>query len=186
MKSVFTPKKIRLLLSSVALLFGVIILSISLISASQAASYEGLLATQKKFYFNDSLLPDHILYPFVAVADNLLMMVSSDQQKLELQLAYGQIRMDYAHGLFNKGEEEMALVALTKSQKYLNQAGMQLIDSEFDEELILATVLALEENITQSKELIKKTKVKGREFAIQLNESNKLLLDQLQRTLIKK
>lgn len=179
MKSVITPKKLRLLLSFAALLFGTLVLSVSLISASQAVSYEGLLATQRKLYFNESLLPDHVLYPFVAAADRLLLTVSSRQQKLELQLAFGQIRMDYAYGLFDKGEEDMAIAALTKSQKYLNQAGMQLSDFEFEQDLSLAVVNALEKNIKQSKEMIKKTEVKGRDLAIQLNESNSLLLNQL-------
>ncbi|KUK79102.1 MAG: hypothetical protein XD95_0612 [Microgenomates bacterium 39_7] len=179
MKIIFSPKKFRLIYSSLAIMFAVVVLSISLISASQAVSYEGLLATQKKLYFNEALLPDHILYPFVAAADQLLLIPTSGKKKIELQLAYGGIRLDYAWGLLEKGEKELALVALTKSQKYMHLAGEQMVDANKEDELFYSVLVALEENVKQSEKIIKLADVRGKDLAIDLNNQNQLLLNKL-------
>lgn len=181
MKLSFTHKKIRILLSSIALLFGGVVLSISLISTSQAKSYEGVLATSKKLYFNDKILPDHLLYPVVATADKILLSVSSESRKVELLFTYGQIRLDYAQGLLEKGDKKQALVALTKSQKYFHQAVSSSIELksesdsiDFDSERDL-----LEYSIVQSELLIKQLDIQGKDFAIRLNDDNKVLLNRL-------
>jgi len=179
MKIILSPKRLRLVYSSLAIMFGIIVLSISLISASQAVSYEGLLATQKKLYFNEALLPDHLLYPFVAAVDRLLLIPASGNREIELQLVYGEIRLDYAWGLLEKEEKELALVTLTKSQKYVHLAGEQLLDSTEESELLQLTIIALEKNIYQAKELIKLADAKGKELALDLNNQNQVLLSRL-------
>lgn len=181
MKITLTQKRLRLLFSSTALIFGALVLLVSLVSASQAVSYEGLFATQKKLYFNESLLPDHVLYPLVAAADRVVLVASSHKQKIKLHLTYSQIRMDYARALLDKDEQEMAVAALTKSQKYLNQAGT-LLQENFDEELNEEIIKELENNIYLSKELVKKIDVRGTDLAIELNENNRLLLERLLRS----
>lgn len=179
MKLSLSTKKIRILLSCFALLFGGLVLSISLISTSQAQSYEGVLATSKRLYFNDRILPDHLLYPAVAAADRVLLTVSPKSKKIELQLSYGQIRLDYAQGLLEKGDKKQALVALTKSQKYFHQAISDLLESEPNLNKIdrqsAKDILAV--SILRSESLIEQLDTTGKDFAIQLNLDNKILLE---------
>ena len=59
-------KIFNLTLSGVALVCAVLVLAISLLSASKVVSYEGTQASCKKFYLGEKILPDHLLYPFVA------------------------------------------------------------------------------------------------------------------------
>lgn len=181
MKLTLTTKKIRILFSCFALLFGGLVLSISLISTSQAQSYEGVLATSKKLYFNDKILPDHLLYPAVAAADRVLLTVSPKPKKIELQLSYGQIRLDYAQGLLEKGDKKQALVALTKSQKYFHQAISDLLELESSHSKIdhQSAKEILAASIIRSESLIKQLDTSEKDFAIRLNLENKILLEKL-------
>jgi len=176
-----STKKIRIILSFFALVFGGIVLSISLISTSQAQSYEGVLATSKKLYFNDKILPDHLLYPAIAAADRVLLAVSPEPKKIELQLTYGKIRLDYAQGLLRKGDNKQALVALTKSQKYFHQAvtGYLELDSNSSDFNSQEIKKIFQESIFQSEKLIEQLDVTEKDFAIHLNLDNKILLERL-------
>lgn len=176
----FIIKEIRLLLAGGALAIGLFIVGISLISTGRVISYEGTQATQKKLYFNQAVLPDHLFYPAVALADNALLMVVPANKQVELRLAYGQIRMDYAWGLWDKGEEELAIIALTKSQKYLNQAVTLMIELEMLGEFGKEVELLLASNIEQADCLINQTDLVIKHLAQDLNQANRVLLQQLQ------
>ena len=89
-------KKARLFLTAVALLFGLLIVFVSLVSTNQVVSFEGSQASNLKLYFGETILPDHVVYPFVAAADRVLLWASPPQEKIKLQLAYSRIRMEYA------------------------------------------------------------------------------------------
>ncbi len=176
-----SSKKTRLLLSFCAVCFGVLVLSISLISTNLALSSEGALATDRRLYFNEAILPDHLFYPVVAGADRLLLTLMPDEEKTRLQLAYSQIRLDYAWGLLHKGEQEMAASALSKSQKYINTVALAVIDrpQEYDSQFIHEVRQVLTFHLSQSDEVINRLNCPSRDLAIQLNDANHLLLDQL-------
>lgn len=169
------------MLSVSALCFGTLVLSISLISTNLALSSEGALATDRRLYFNEAILPDHLFYPAVAGVDKLLLTLVPEAEKTRLQLAYSQIRLDYAWGLLHKGEQEMAASALGKSQKYINSVAQAVITQpeQYDDEFISEVRQVLAFNLKQSQEVIAQLNCSSREMAIQLNEANTLLLDQL-------
>jgi len=181
MKIILTPKKARLLLSSLALTFGVVVLSVSLLSTSQVKSFGGSSASSKVLYFNEKILPDHLLYPVVAAADRLLLISSPNDKKIQLMISYGHIRLDYAWGLLAKGDEDQALIALTKSQKYFYLAGAKAVEqhNEIDESLIQSVKQALQSSINQTEKILSETDGINKDLANQLNNSNKELLKQL-------
>lgn len=173
-------KKARLTLSASALVFGLFIVFVSLVSTNQVISYEGTQASQKKFYIGETILPDHVAYPFVAVADRLLLAAVPQSEKIHLQLIYSQIRMEYAQALLLKDEPYLSNVALTKSQKYAGLAAMDYFDNQVDDpELKNDVIKNLEDNILQAKKLIKELSPCQTTMAQQLNHNNQALLDQL-------
>lgn len=173
-------KKFRLLFSAGALSFGLLIVSISLISTNQVISYEGTRASQKKFYVGETILPDHVAYPVVAAADRVLLIAASPLEKINLQLTYSKIRMKYAQALLVKKEPYLANIALTKSQKYINLATLQFLDDfSEDEELKQTIIQELTHNINQSKQLIEQLSPCEITMAQQLNSNNKALLQNL-------
>jgi MFS superfamily sulfate permease-like transporter len=183
-------KKIRLSLSVSALIFGLLIVFISLISTNQVISYEGTQASQKKFYIGETILPDHVAYPLVAAADRVLLLAVPQREKIQLQLTYGKIRMEYAQALLLKEEPYLANIALTKSQKYVNLAALQFLE-DFNEEIESADaklvavelkqtiIQELEQNINQAQQLIEQLSPCQTTMAQQLNNNNRVLLQSL-------
>ena len=176
-----SPKYIRLLLSFFALLFGVVVLSISLLTTSSIRSYGGGSSTSKSLYFDEAILPDHLLYPLVAVVDRLVLVSSSSEKQVQLMITFGQIRLEYAWGLLTKAKEEQALIALSKSQKYLNQAGYKIIEDDLvsNQELVNDCRQALKLSIEQTGIIMSIVTDTNKDLVYQLNMSNKELLKQL-------
>ncbi len=183
-------KKIRLIVSAGAFVLGLLIVFISLISTNQVISYEGTQASQKKFYIGETILPDHVAYPLVAVADRVLLFVTPQQEKIQLQLTYGKIRMEYAQALLLKEEPYLANVALTKSQKYMSLATLQFLEDfggevkqietrPAEDELKQTIIQELEQNIDQAQQLIEQLSPCQTTLAQQLNSNNQALLQSL-------
>ena len=168
----------RLFFSGLALIFGLVVVAVSLASANQVVSYGGS-ASAKSFYLNGKILPDHLVYPLMAVVDKAILTIAPVQEKIKLQLAYCCIRLDYTHGLLAKGQSGMAMVALTKSQKYCGLAAQQILDHEIKGDLRKQVINGLAQNIEQTQDLIFKFNPDQCSFANQLNQHNQLLLDQL-------
>ncbi len=171
-------KKTRFLLSSLALVCGLFIVMVSLISTNQVISFEGPQGSQRKFYLGETILPDHMVYPVVAAADNLLLIFTSAEQKIELKKAYSQIRMEYAQALLAKDELALANNALTKSQKYINQAALEVLANEDNTALTQEIQTQLGDNIEQAQDIIQQLPACQRSLAEQLNQSNQALLAQ--------
>ena len=171
-------KKSRLFFSGLALTFGLVVLAMSLVSANQVVSYGGFAST-KSFYLSGKILPDHLAYPLVAAVDRIILVVAPVQEKIKLQLAYCRIRLDYARGLLAKGQSGMAVAALTKSQKYCSLADQQILDHELQGDLRRQVIDALAQNIEQTQNLIFEFNPDQRSLAGQLNQHNRVLLDQL-------
>ncbi len=172
--------KLRLAVSAAAIVFGFFIMAVSLMAANQVVSYEGVNASRKKLYFGQTILPDHVLYPAVAAADRVVLLAAPASKKVELQLAYGKIRLDYAQSLLDKDEYNMAQAALTKSQKYHSLAAQQLLEIEADEQLQQKVIEHLETNLEAAAEILPQLQADQQPFVNQLQQQNKALLQKLQ------
>ncbi len=169
---------LRFILSISALLFGILVVFISLVSTNQVISFEGEQASNLKFYVGEKILPDHVIYPLVAGADRLILIAAPTQEKIKLQLAYSQIRMDYAQALLLKNELVLATNALTKSQKYISLAALQVLDTGFaNEELRQEVFEQLKVNIAQAQALLEQLPADRCCLAQQLNINNQALLE---------
>ncbi|MBU0578466.1 hypothetical protein KKE34_03855 [Patescibacteria group bacterium] len=128
--------KPQIWLSIFALFFGVFMVAIS-INTSVPTAYPSLelQASQRQFYLNNTILPDHIIYPFLMVIDKVQLEVTPFPKRLWLQAEYGWRRLDYANQLLEKDNQVLALTALTKSQKYFLNATQETLDAETTNEV---------------------------------------------------
>lgn len=172
-------KIFNLTLSSVALVFALMILGISLLSASRVISYEGTQASCKKFYLGQEILPDHLLYPFVAVMDRAVLSFSPQEEKIVLKVNYGLVRYGYAQDLLKKGNKALALSTLTKSQKYFNLASHQALNQEISLNTLAYLIDHLQQNLEQSQNLSLEFTNSQRNIVDKINQQNEALLGQL-------
>lgn len=101
----------------------VAIMAVSLASASRAESKDTSPISTRRLYFNQEILPDHLLYPVAMVGDRARLVVATDvDERAQLQVLYAERRLDSAHKLIEKGESDLAITTLTKAQKYMLQA----------------------------------------------------------------
>jgi hypothetical protein len=114
--------KTRLLLSCLALLFACSILGISLFSTPRTILATGETATQSKLYFNQKILPDHILYPALMAVERVQLETSSDAERIYMEMDYANRRLDAAQALIEKNDTNLAVSTITKAEKYLQHA----------------------------------------------------------------
>ena len=131
-------KKPQFWLSLMGLFFGVVVVAVS-ITTSVPVAYPSLKlqASNRQFYLNNTILPDHILYPLLMVIDRVQLKITPFPERLWLQAEYGWRRLDYAHKLLEKDKRDLALTSLTKSQKYFLNATQEVLDSETTDEVKL-------------------------------------------------
>lgn len=141
-------KHIKVIGSLSALAFGISLVAISLVSASQVQS-QGLDVTQKEMYITDEILPDHILYPAAMVKDRVVLELSQPEKRIALRVEYAQKRMRAAQSLLEMGKTDLALSTATKAQKYLLTAVLEAQSIDLPEEQITQVLDALEEQTTQ-------------------------------------
>jgi hypothetical protein len=131
-------KRSQAWLSLIALFFGVFVVAIS-ITTSVPAAYPSLKleASNRQFYLNNTILPDHVVYPLLMVVDKVQLKITPFPERLWLQAEYGWRRLDYAHQLLEKEKYDLALTALTKSQKYFLNATQEVLTTETNDEVRL-------------------------------------------------
>lgn len=123
---------------------GGFILVVSLTAVSPVlSSTEDARASQRSFYLDDTILPDHVAYPFVMVADRIQLETASPEEKTKLQIEYSLRRLHYAESLLQKNKTSLALTTLTKSQKYLIHASQDAINAPLSPAETLQLVLVL-------------------------------------------
>lgn len=146
--------------ASVAILFGVFIVVISLFaySGNKSAQFEKKSVTT--FYFSKTILPDHVLYPILMAFDKGLLFITTGESELFLRIRLAQDRMLRAQQLLDKGDEGLALSTLTKSQKYVLFAGQQFLSNKelYSVEAGRAILSALQENTSNLQESEKRFK----------------------------
>ena len=121
----------KIQLIALGLWFGaaIFILFISFMSASRVYSGDSFAASRSSLYWGTQLLPDHILYPISAGFDRLQLQLSPAKSRPLIQVALAYRRLAAAEALVQKGKKNIALSTLTKSIKYMNQAGHVVLSS---------------------------------------------------------
>lgn len=148
-------KHFKVLVSVSALLFGASLVGISLVSASQVQS-RGLDVTQKELYFEDTVLPDHALYPALMVKDRVMLELAQPTNRIEMRVQYAQERMHAAELLYEKGKPDLALSTATKAQKYLLTAALEAKSMELDRQALEFVLEALREQTDHLEQLQQK------------------------------
>lgn len=131
MKSIKTDKlkKLAFPLSIVALIFGLMMFSTSLIMASQDNMALQKRSSEKKLYVG-RILPDHIFYPILMVMDRAVLSLSFGESSIHNKLTLSRDRLKSAQLLLDKHEEELALSTITKAQKYVLSAAHEVIENK--------------------------------------------------------
>ncbi len=109
---------------SVALLFGLAVLLVSVFSVSSPQAAAEPVTVKVEYYLPyPGVLPDSPLYKLKAVRDRLLLMVTFDEaRKVEKELLYADKRIGAAQALAEGGKIDLAVSTATKAEKYLESA----------------------------------------------------------------
>ncbi len=145
-------KHLHVIGSLFAVVFGVSLVAISLISASQVQS-QGLEVAEKKMYFEDEMLPDHALYPVKMARDRVVLELSRPDDRIVLRIEYAASRMRAALLLLERGQYALALSTATKAQKYLLTAVLEAHATDIRAEQMSLVKEALHAQTTQLEEL---------------------------------
>ncbi len=111
----------RFVLALLALFVGgsTVILSLGNPTVATGADNKSSSSTQK-LYFDADIVPGHILYPFIAVKDQIVLNTIDKHKELDTRLEYANRRLQYARILLQKGDQQRSLSTLTKAEKYLH------------------------------------------------------------------
>ncbi len=109
------------------LLFGSLVLAISLLTANRTSAGDRTRLMSRKVYFSRTILPDNVLYPFVMAGDRVKLETAGFEEQILLRVEYADRRYQYAEQLIEKDQAPLALTTLTKSQKYLFAAGHEVL-----------------------------------------------------------
>ena len=134
----------------VAVTFGVSLVGISLVTASQVQS-QSIGVSQREMYFKDEVLPDHALYPLLMVKDRVLLETAQPEDRIHLRIEYAQRRMHYTKKLIAKGKFVTALSTATKAQKYLLTAALEAQEMELTESCMEEIVTSLRQQTEELK-----------------------------------
>lgn len=115
-------KKVNYLFLLFAAIFSAGILFISLQSANKNEATKDSSMKTGKFYVAKEILPDHSLYPLLMIVDRMRLELSDSERRTYLLVAYGNRRLFYSNKLLEKGNLDLALITLSKANKYINQA----------------------------------------------------------------
>lgn len=117
---------LRSLPKALLLIFGAAVVFVSFLSANRVFSQgEGLELTQQRFYFQETILPDHVAYPLFMAADRIRLSFTQADEAVSLQIAYAWRRYEHAQLLLQRGYQELAFSTLTKGYKYHSNALVQ-------------------------------------------------------------
>lgn len=173
--------KLRLLLSVVGLLFGIGIISVSMMTSVNRPLAGNSSVADKEMYLGE-VLPDHLGYPVVAAIDRFYLETANPTERIQYQVKYSHRRLYYTQSLLAKGEEtkDLALSTLTKSQKYLLKACQELAQNEVDDSTTQLVIRALAYNINQVEDLTHQFPDSQRTIIDELRAQEQAALEQLQ------
>ena len=120
------------------------ILVVSLFSAAKFGSDKTSTASGLTWYWHQPILPDHLAYPILMVVDRLaLTTTKGTSARVHMQVNYGHRRLQAAIALVEKKKPGLGLTALTKAQKYLNQAAIEALKPDAslaDKKLVILAI----------------------------------------------
>ncbi len=134
-------RKLQFALSAFGLVVGLSAVALSLSLASQVSSHEASRLTARELYWGEEMLPDHLLYSGLMLMDRIQLQQAEPTEQMYMQVVYAGRRLIYAQELLKKDKPALALTTLTKSQKYLLQAGKTALESPYSDNAELVTYL---------------------------------------------
>lgn len=112
--------------SVVLLLFCFIVLLVSLFTSNRMQTGQSARLPATRMYLSEQILPDNALYLPLMVRDRVRLVTTAKEEQVFLKLEYAEARYQSAVALVDKGQEQLAITTMTKSQKYLLQAVYQV------------------------------------------------------------
>jgi len=170
-----TFMKTRLLLSSLAFFFAIGILLTSLASAGQVSSNGDKSVDAHELYFNKEILPDHMLYPALMVADRIKLETASTNDRIFLELQYSNSRLEMSQQLLAENKKDIAASTLTKSLKYLQEAALEAQQHKSPDSVKTLIVRAIEYNNKEVTKIIPELPEVDRSSIQQLLDENKVI-----------
>jgi hypothetical protein len=176
-------KRLRFLLSSLALFVGLTIAGISFSAATSGEAYSenDHSASSKKLYLNQKLLPDHLFYPVVAATDRTRLELATPIDRIYLQVQYGQRRFLYTKELLEKGHRSLALSTLTKSQKYFIIAAQEYLDQDLANSVGRFLVRAINYHLDQIGQIKSELNPQEVDVIEKLCQENRILKEKIEK-----
>lgn len=145
----------RFILSSAGLIFGFLVLGVSLSAGNtKVLSSSSPESSRKQLYVNQVILPDHVAYPVLMAVDRVKLELDSPQERVYSEVEYANRRFEYAQALIDKGDLSLAVTTITKAEKYLIQAAqhaLQLEDSRSQRVYVLKTLVYYDSRLEELK-----------------------------------
>lgn len=126
---------LRLGLSALAVTFGMSVVGVSLLTAGSVKSADNERMSERTLYMDDTILPDHVLYPLVMVTDRVELEMADEHEQLYVKIQYAERRLGYAKQLLERGNTDLALSTLTKAQKYLLAVAQSVLEHQLQGEI---------------------------------------------------
>jgi len=101
------------------LVFG---LGVFLISLTTALSGSREVVGERQLYFGREILPDHVFYPMVALADRVELWATPEPDRVVIQEELARKRLAAAEQLYSQGKIDLAWVTLRKAHQYALEA----------------------------------------------------------------
>lgn len=137
----------RLTYSLLAIFAGLFILMISLgKTASATALSEDGTSSQKQFYLNEPIKPDHVLYPALAAKERLDFVLLSPEEKTKKQIEIADQRLNDGVSLLEKEQKDLAAVTIIKAEEYLFQAAVDIGRDNLSDDSRQLVIKALKEH----------------------------------------
>lgn len=115
--------------------------------SSQVKLHNSPRLSERKFYVGERILPDHVFYPLLMIADKIILNVSTGNRRIYVKIRLADDRLNSALILLEKNQESLALSTMTKSQKYLITAAQDFLSSKNQSDSVRKDLLiALNEN----------------------------------------
>jgi len=172
--------KTRLLLSTMALTFGVLVVGVSLSTATEVKSLEGSGSlTDRSMYWDRPIGPDHSFYWVLMVNDRVNLETATPEERVRIQINYAHTRLKQGRDLVSD-DPQLAASTLSKGEKYLLHAVNEYfkLDSKPDQ-LGVKLLEALEYHHQEITTLVHDLPHELRSPLDQLRQENKALQETL-------
>ncbi len=147
---------------SAALLFGLAVLMMSILSVGKSAAV-GVAAAAKEavtvkveYYLPyPGILPDSPLYKIKAIRDRVQLVLTFDEvQKAERELLYADKRVGAAWALADGGKADLAVSTATKAEKYLESAVNRVKKLSSSGRDVKSIMMTLEKAVAKHREIL--------------------------------